>query len=194
VSITGMVGTVYAIQATTNVADTNSWVTVSFVQLPATNYLWTDTATPATGRRFYRAVASVPTNLVFIPPGTFRMGSPTNEVDRNPTFSGDEGPQTEVTLTKGFYMGRYEVTQEEYLAVIGTNPSTFLGDMSRPVEQVTWVDATNYCARRTQQETSTGQIPAGSRYRLRPRPNGNTRVEPGLRRAFTTATIPATAT
>src|SRR2546426_10015923 len=84
VSITGMVGTVYAVQATTNLAATNSWVTVSFVQLTATNSLWTDTSTPATGRRFYRAVESAPTNLVFIPPGTFRMGSPTNEVDREP--------------------------------------------------------------------------------------------------------------
>ena len=101
VSVTGSVGTVYAIQATTNLAATNSWVTLSFVQLLATNHLWTDTSTPATGRRFYRAVASAPTGLVFIPPGTFRMGSPTNEAGRNPAGSGDEGPQTIVTLTSG---------------------------------------------------------------------------------------------
>ena len=46
-------------------------------------YLWADKSNPATVRRFYRAVEfAAPTNLVFIPPGTFRMGSPTNEVDR----------------------------------------------------------------------------------------------------------------
>jgi formylglycine-generating enzyme required for sulfatase activity len=165
VSITGTVGTVYAIQASTNVADTNSWTTVSFVQFSTGDYLWTDTSTPATGRRFYRALATAPTSLVFIPPGTFRMGSPTNEVDREPGGSGPEGPQTAVTLTKGFYMGKYLVTQGEYLALMGTNPSTF-PDTIRPVEQVSWNDATNYCAKRTQQETTASLIPAGSRYRL----------------------------
>jgi formylglycine-generating enzyme required for sulfatase activity len=165
INVTGAVGTVYAIQATTNLTTTNSWVTLDFVRLAGTNHLWTDTSTPATGRRFYCAVASAPTSLVFIPPGTFRLGSPTNEVDRDPVDSGVEGPQTAVTLTKGFYMGKYLVTQGEYAAVVGSNPSTF-PDTIRPVEQVTWHDATNYCAKRTQQETAAGLIPAGSRYRL----------------------------
>ena len=48
---------------------------------------------------------------------------------------------------------------------MGTNPSTF-PDTIHPVDQVTWHDATNYCAKRTQQETTAGLIPAGSRYRL----------------------------
>ena len=65
----------------------------------------------------------VPTNMVFIPPGTFRMGSPTNEVDRDD----DEGPQTEVTISRGYWMGKYEVTQGEYEAVMGNNPSYFNG-------------------------------------------------------------------
>src|ERR1041384_5585945 len=67
-NVTGAVGTVYAIQATTNAADTNSFMTVAFIQLPGTNYFWTDTSGAATGQRFYRAVTSAPTNLVFIPP------------------------------------------------------------------------------------------------------------------------------
>jgi formylglycine-generating enzyme required for sulfatase activity len=161
-SITGAVGTVYAIQAATNLANTNSWITVNFIQLPATNYLWTDTSTAAIGRRFYRAVTSAPTNLIFIPPGTFRMGSPTNESGRSP----DEGPQTAVTLSKGFYMGKYLVTQGDYLAVVGSNPSGYTGNLNRPVETVNWYDASNYCALRTQQELSTNLIPAGSKYRL----------------------------
>jgi len=59
--------------------------------------------------------------MVFIPPGTFRMGSPTNEVDRYEW----EGPQAAVTISRGFWMGKYEVTQGEYLAVIGFTPSHF---------------------------------------------------------------------
>src|SRR5438034_669431 len=64
VSITGAVGMVYAIQATTNVAGTNGWTCLALVQLPATNYVWVDTSKSATtGQRFYRAVVSA-TNLV----------------------------------------------------------------------------------------------------------------------------------
>ena len=169
VNINGSAATVYAIQATTNLTATNSWLTLDFVRLASTNFLWADTSAPATGRRFYRAVASAPTNLVFIPPGTFRMGSPTNEADREPADppfpSGVEGPQTVVTLTKGFYMGKYLVTQAEYVAVMGNNPSAF-PDTIRPVEQVSWNDATNYCDKRTLQETAAGLIPLGSHYRL----------------------------
>src|ERR1035441_7523816 len=79
-TITGAVGTVYAIQATTNLLKTNAWTSLTFVQLPATNYLWLDTSARTDGQRFYRIVASTPTNMAFIPPGNFRMGSPTNEV------------------------------------------------------------------------------------------------------------------
>ncbi|MHC1765036.1 MAG: hypothetical protein AB9869_12160 [Verrucomicrobiia bacterium] len=93
-TITGAVGTVYSIEYIADLAQTNNvsaWRCLEFLQLPASPYLWADKSSPATGRRFYRAMESAaPTNLVFIPPGTFRMGSPTNEVDR-----GDwEGPQT----------------------------------------------------------------------------------------------------
>jgi len=98
----------------------------------------------------------------YIPPGTFTMGSPNSEVDRQ----SNEGPQTEVTLTKGFWLGRYEVTQREYLAVAGTNPSYYTGDLDRPVERVSWHDATNYCARLTAQEQGAGRLPGGWEYRL----------------------------
>src|SRR5439155_8067357 len=109
-TVTGAVGTVYSIEYVTDLSRTNAWRCLDFVRLPATNYLWIDPSPSATSRRFYRAVADVRTNMVFIPPGTFRMGSPRNEVDR----LNDEGPQTVVTLTKGFYMGKYKVTQTEY--------------------------------------------------------------------------------
>lgn len=101
-------------------------------------------------------------NLVWIPPGTFMMGSPANEVDRE----SDEGPRTSVYLSRGFFMGKYEVTQREYQAVKGTNPSSFTGDLDRPVEQVTWYEATDYCVRLTTQERTAGRLPAGYVYRL----------------------------
>lgn len=163
VEINGNVGSVYAIQSTTNPAQSNSWAGVAFVQLTDTNQLFVDTSAAATGSRFYRAVLqSPPTNMVFIPANTFNLGSPTNEAGR----SSDEGPQTMVTITHGFWMGKFEVTQREYLQITGSNPSGFPGDLNRPVESVSWLDATNYCALLTQQELAAGRIPAGSSYRL----------------------------
>ena len=162
-SITGAVGSVYSVEYVTDLARTNSWRCLEFLQLPASPYLWADKSVPATGRRFYRAVAAVaPTNMVLIPPGTFRMGSPTNEVDR----SDQEGPQTAVTISRWFWMGKYDVTQGEYLAVMGSNPSYFTGDTNRPVEQVTWFEAADYCATLTQRERAAGRIAANSVYRL----------------------------
>jgi len=162
-SITGAVGAVYSVEYVTDLAQTNSWRCLEFLQLPASPYLWADKSAPATGRRFYRAVqAEAPTNMVFIPPGTFRMGSPTNEVDR---FS-QEGPQTAVTISRGFRVGKYEVKQGEYLAVMGSNPSSFTGDTNRPVEIVSWSDATNYCGVLTQRERAAGRIATNSVFRL----------------------------
>jgi formylglycine-generating enzyme required for sulfatase activity len=89
-------------------------------------------------------------------------GSPTNELHRDE----NEGPQTTATLTRGFWIGKYEVTQGDYLAVMNTNPSVFPGDLSRPVSSVSWHDATNYCWILTQRELAAGRIPAGSEYRL----------------------------
>lgn len=126
--------------------------------------------------RFYRAVTgqapAPPSGFVYIPAGTFVMGSPATEKER----SGDEGPQHTVTLTKDFYMSKYEVTQREYLAVMGINPSYFtttdstgkpIGpDLNRPVERVSWNDATNYCGKLTLSEKAVGRLPAGWVYRL----------------------------
>ncbi|MEK7677240.1 MAG: SUMF1/EgtB/PvdO family nonheme iron enzyme [Verrucomicrobiota bacterium] len=113
-------------------------------------------------RRFYRVGSAPVPNMVLIPAGTFTMGSPANETDR---YS-DEGPQTQVTISGGFWMGKHEVTQGEYLDVMGSNPSYFKGDTNRPVEQVSWVDATNFCARLTARERAAGRLGASDVYRL----------------------------
>jgi formylglycine-generating enzyme required for sulfatase activity len=100
--------------------------------------------------------------LTWIVPGQFAMGSPPEEAGRDL----DEGPQTKVTITRGFWMGTREVTQEEYRTVQGANPSTFVGDPQRPVERVTWREAMDYCDRLTRLQAEAGALPAGYAYRL----------------------------
>ena len=70
--------------------------------------------------------------MCWIPPGEFLMGSPEGEIGRQ-----DHENQHRVTLTKGFWLGKYEVTQEQWQAVMGNNPSKFNGQ-NLPVEQVSW--------------------------------------------------------
>src|SRR5204863_10078634 len=81
-SLKGEMGTVYSIQYATGLSPTNKWIDRTLLQAKAGSTDWTDPSA-STGQRFYRAI-SVPapadTNLVFIQPGTFTMGSPTNEV------------------------------------------------------------------------------------------------------------------
>lgn len=156
-------GQVCVVQAISDLRPPSTWRSLAFVQLPGTNSLWIDRSGPADGKRIYRAVVQdLPTNMVFLPGGTFTMGSPASEFGRDT----NEGPQTIVTLARGFWIGKFEVTQGEYLAVTGTNPSAFPGDLSRPVSSVSWPDATNYCALLTEREFAAGRIPAGVRYRL----------------------------
>jgi formylglycine-generating enzyme required for sulfatase activity len=77
--------------------------------------------------------------MVLVPGGSFLMGSPENELDR----ASDEGPQHRVTVPN-FYIGKYEVTQAQWRAVMGSNPSQFKGD-NLPVEKISWHDAKNFC-------------------------------------------------
>jgi len=65
-------------------------------------------------------------------------------VQASSNYWSNESPAHEVTLTTPFYMAKYEVTQEQYAQVMGTNPSHFRG-ASLPVETVSWEDATEFC-------------------------------------------------
>jgi formylglycine-generating enzyme required for sulfatase activity len=151
---------VYAVLGSTNLT---VWNVLGAATNPLGSVNFHDVTANLSPQKFYRALLQdPPANMVFIPSNMFTMGSPTNELDR----ATDEGPQTTVILTRGFWIGQYEVTQGEYLSVMGTNPSPFPGDLSRPVTSVSWPEATNYCAKLTQQELEAGRIPAGSHYRL----------------------------
>ncbi len=105
---------------------------------------------------------AVQMKLVPVAPGQFQMGSPPSERGRFP----EEVLHT-VELTCGFYMGATEVTQGQYVEVMGDNPSYVNGvqsghdfgtDLNRPVDQVSWFDATEFCRRLSEKE--------GRRYRL----------------------------
>jgi Sulfatase-modifying factor enzyme 1 len=72
--------------------------------------------------------------FVLIPAGTFQMGS--NDSDNY----GNDKPMHTVRITQPFYLGKYEVTQGQWQAVMGNNPSKFTGDPNRPVENVSWDD------------------------------------------------------
>ena len=82
-------------------------------------------------------------DMIWIEPGTFTMGSPSSELGR---FNNET--QHEVTLTKGYWLGKYEVTQEQYKTIMGNNPSKFVGN-NLPVEQVNWEEAMEFCRKLT---------------------------------------------
>ena len=76
--------------------------------------------------------------LVRLSAATFTMGSNDGQ--------SDEAPVHQVTLSEDFYIGRYEVTQAQYQAVMGENPSHFAGCLQCPVENVSWGEAVAFCA------------------------------------------------
>jgi formylglycine-generating enzyme required for sulfatase activity len=101
--------------------------------------------------------------LIWVAPGTFVMGSPIGEPERNKA----EGPQTQVTFSHGFWLGRTEVTQAQYEAVTGTNPSSFKkAGPQAPVERVSWRDAMAFCQKLTERERAAGRLPEGYAYTL----------------------------
>ncbi len=151
---------VYTILSSTNLI---VWSALDAVANPRGGIFVTDSTANQSAQKFYQSLRQNPaTNLVFIPANTFTLGSPTNEVGHR----ADESPQTTVTLTHGFWMGKFLVTQREYLAVTGENPSGFPGDLDRPVESVSWFAASNYCVLLTLQESAAGRIPPGTHFRL----------------------------
>ncbi|MBN2590021.1 MAG: SUMF1/EgtB/PvdO family nonheme iron enzyme [Sedimentisphaerales bacterium] len=100
---------------------------------------------------------SIGMKLVYIPAGDFMMGDPTWEKDAiRPNQT--QGPQHKVTISKGFWMGIYEVTQAQYKTVMKNNPSNFKGD-DLPVEQVSWERATEFCKKLSQKEGKTYRLP-----------------------------------
>jgi formylglycine-generating enzyme required for sulfatase activity len=96
--------------------------------------------------------------MVKIPGGSFLMGSP----DTQSGGQRDEGPQHYVDVPE-FFMGKYAVTQGQWEAVMGNNPSSFKG-ASRPVEEVSWYDATKFCQKLSQITGKKYSLPSESQW------------------------------
>jgi sulfatase modifying factor 1 len=101
--------------------------------------------------------------LRWCPPGRFLMGSPPGEPERRP----DE-TQVEVTLTRGFWVGQYEVTQGQWRRVVGEFPGKLTAGQGDdfPVYDINFAEAEGFCRRLTEQARQTGELPAGWEFRL----------------------------
>ena len=113
--------------------------------------------------------------LVYIKPGSFMMGPPTGETNRND----DGGPQHRVTITKGFYMGAYEVTQEQYEKVMGANPSRRKKGSKYPVDCVTWIEAAEFCRKLLEREDKRYRLPTEAEWEYACRAGSTTRFSFG---------------
>jgi len=105
-------------------------------------------------------VEEKPFELVWVEPGTFIMGSPPDEPGRE-----EDEVQHEVELTQRFGIGKYEVTQKLYEAVMGGNPS-LVKNPNAPVETVSWQEAMDFCERLTQTHHEKGTLPLDHEYKL----------------------------
>ena len=92
--------------------------------------------------------------FVLIPAGSFLMGAPADE----PMPDRDERPQHQVILTSSFYLSAYEITQAQFEAVMGENPSEFKGP-DLPVDSVTWSEAVEFCRRMSERTEQTYRLP-----------------------------------
>ena len=104
---------------------------------------------------------SIGMKLVLLPPGEFQMGSPKELTEEELRLHGSdsnadrwyrqylpgEGLRHRVRITRPYWLGVTDVTQEEYQRVMGSNPSKLQGDPKRPVEMVSWDDAVEFCRR-----------------------------------------------
>ena len=119
--------------------------------------------------RTYRTVPSAANMaMIWVEPGTFTMGSPTTETGRSSNET-----EHDVSLTKGFYLGKYEVTQAQYEAVMSGNtnslsatPSNWPNNPNRPVEKVSWDDVQIFLTRLNASEQAAGRLPSGWSYVL----------------------------
>jgi formylglycine-generating enzyme required for sulfatase activity len=92
--------------------------------------------------------------MVLIPAGKFMMGSPVSEKGRK-----DNETQHEVTLTKPFYMGKYEVTQEQWEAVMGSNPSSGTRGVKLPVADISWNECLEFIKKLNEKTNSVYRLP-----------------------------------
>ncbi len=106
--------------------------------------------------------------MVYIPAGKFKMGSPNGEGDE------DEHPDHWVTVP-AFYMGKTPITQKQYHLIMGKNPSYFKDDEQLPVEQVSWDDAVEFCQKLSEKSDKTYRLPSEAEWEYACRAGTTTR-------------------
>ena len=114
---------------------------------------------PCLPRQTIALAEGVDMTFAWIPPGTFLMGSPAEEPER-----WEDETLHEVTLPQGFYLGIHAVTQAQWQAVMGDNPSRFKGrkrqDKNRPVENVSWEDCQAFCTKLSESDGKRYVLPS----------------------------------
>jgi formylglycine-generating enzyme required for sulfatase activity len=108
--------------------------------------------------------------MVKIPAGSFLMGSPNNDG----SYSDREKPQHQVNLRE-FYLGKYPLTQEQYRAIMGNNPSEFRDNPKNPVEKVSWDDAQAFCQQLNQKTGKNYRLPSEAEWEYACRAGSQTR-------------------
>jgi len=94
---------------------------------------------------------------VYIRPGTFEMGGRNNSKEGR--FTAVETPKHWVTITKGFYLGKYEVTQAQYQAMTGSNPSKSTKDPNCPVDNTRWENVLEFCQKASEKTKRIVRLP-----------------------------------
>ncbi len=113
--------------------------------------------------------------MILIPAGSFMMGSPASESGRY-----DNEQQHQVTLTKDFYIGKYEVTQEQWESVMGNNPSYFKNaGKTAPVEQVSWNDCQEYIRKLKEKTGKQFRLPTEAEWEYACRAGSQTAIYTG---------------
>ena len=122
-------------------------ILVTLVCMP---FAWCEGGPPPLKKAGEELVNTIGMKFRLIQPGSFMMGSEKGD--------SSEKPVHKVTLTKGFYIGVYEVTQEEWEKVMGSNPSHFKG-RKNPVERVSWEDAQEFARKLSEKENVMYRLP-----------------------------------
>ena len=155
------------ITGTVDMNTTGTYVLTYSVADAAGNTASANRTVTVVGNRSVDLNATVAMDMLWVPAGTFTMGSPTTEAGREASKEQEHN----VSLTKGFYLGKYEVTQAQYEAVMTGNtnslsakPSEWPNNPNRPVEKVSWEDVQVFITRLNAQQSAN--IPAGWAYVL----------------------------
>jgi formylglycine-generating enzyme required for sulfatase activity len=154
------------VTGTVDMNSTGTYLLTYSVQDGAGNTATTTRTVTVVGNRSVDLNATVAMDMLWCPPGTFTMGSPIDEAGRLTNET-----EHNVSLTRGFYLAKYEVTQAQYEAVMtgvtgdrNATPSNWHGNPNRPVEKVSWNDAQVFLTRLNDQQV--GNLPAGWSYVL----------------------------